>query len=247
MGREIKRVAIDFAWPIDKVWGGYLNPYYAHHATCSPCKGSGLNPATKQIEDDWYDFAETGRRWCDAITQDEVDALVAENRLRRWNGETRAWESVPRTAAEVNAANVRASLGDMNHDAINRWICVETRAKRLGVYGKCSVCDGSGEIWSSPEKKKQADEWVPEEPPSGDGWQLWETTSEGSPMSPVFDSPEKLARWLADTGASSFGGMTATYDQWMGFCRAGWAPSAVMEVPGRLMSGVEAVTEVLKV
>jgi hypothetical protein len=244
MGREVKRVALDFNWPVGKTWGGYLNPFYSHCAQCSACNGSGLNPATKQLDDDWYDFSETGRRWCDALTQDEVDALVAENRLRRWNGETREWESVPRTAAEVNGANGRGAsmLGDMHHDAINRWICVETRAKRLGVYGKCAVCGGEGDIWSSPEKKKQAEDWKQEEPPSGEGWQMWETTSEGSPISPVFDSPEKLARWLAETGASSFGSMTATYDQWLDMCRAGWAPSA-MAVAGNFMSGVEAIGE----
>jgi len=33
-------------------------------------------------------------------------------------------------------------------------------------------------------------------PPKGDGYQCWETTSEGSPISPVFDSIEKLCDWL---------------------------------------------------
>lgn len=245
MGREVKRVAMDFRWPLNKTWGGFLNPYYRHCAQCSACDGSGHNPATKQISDDFYDFAETGRRWCDALTQDEVDTLVAESRLRHWNGETRAWESVPRTAAEVNAANGRGSsmLGDMHHDGINRWIVIKARAKRLGVYGDCEVCKGDGEIWASPEKKKLAEEWKEEEPPTGDGWQMWETTSEGSPISPVFASPEELSRWLADTGASSFGGMTATYEQWLGMCRAGWAPSAIAAPGLGFVSGVEAVAE----
>lgn len=35
---------------------------------CESCDGSGLNPETKQISDDWYDFANTGRRWCENIT-----------------------------------------------------------------------------------------------------------------------------------------------------------------------------------
>ena len=29
MGRELKRVPLDFQWPENKVWDGYLNPHYA--------------------------------------------------------------------------------------------------------------------------------------------------------------------------------------------------------------------------
>lgn len=67
---------------------------------------------------------------------------------------------------------------------------------------------------------------------------MYEDTSEGTPISPAFDTPEKLARWLADNGASSFGSSTATYEEWLPVCRGGWAPSMVM-VDGQLMSGVE--------
>lgn len=69
---------------------------------------------------------------------------------------------------------------------------------------------------------------------------MYETCSEGTPISPVFRTPEELARWLADNGASSFGDMTATYDQWLSVCRGGWAPSAVVDGSG-LRSGVEFV------
>jgi len=36
------------------------------------------------------------------------------------------------------------------------------------------------------------------EPPKGDGYQCWETTSEGAPISPVFKTFDKLCEWLAD-------------------------------------------------
>jgi hypothetical protein len=84
----------------------------------------------------------------------------------------------------------------------------------------------------------EAEQW--RVPPPGDGWQMWETTSVGSPMSPVFATPEELARWLADTGASAFGSMTATYEQWLATIRAGYAPGLVAS-PGRLESGVAAM------
>lgn len=68
--------------------------------------------------------------------------------------------------------------------------------------------------------------------------QMYETTSEGTPISPVMETPEELARWLADNNASSFGASTATYEQWLAVCRGGYAPSMVFGANG-LRSGVE--------
>ena len=70
--------------------------------------------------------------------------------------------------------------------------------------------------------------------------QMYETTSEGTPISPVMDTPENLARWLTDNESSAFGRMTATYEQWLGVCRGGWAPSMVADSRG-LVSGVEGI------
>lgn len=67
---------------------------------------------------------------------------------------------------------------------------------------------------------------------------MYEDTSEGTPISPAFATPEELARWLADNGASSFADMTASYEQWLRVCNGGYAPSMVMH-GGVMMSGVE--------
>lgn len=72
---------------------------------------------------------------------------------------------------------------------------------------------------------------------------MYEDTSEGTPISPAFETPEELAKWLADTGASSFGSMTATYEQWLRICRGGFAPSMVI-TGGAIRSGVEAMYEI---
>lgn len=74
---------------------------------------------------------------------------------------------------------------------------------------------------------------------------MYEDTSEGTPISPAFETPEELARWLADNGASAFGGSTATYEQWLHVARGGWAPSMVV-ADGKSMSGVEAMAEFAK-
>lgn len=70
---------------------------------------------------------------------------------------------------------------------------------------------------------------------------MYEDTTEGTPISPAFDTPEKLAQWLADTGASSFGSSTANYEAWLRVARGGWAPSAVFTPNAGLISGVEAM------
>lgn len=74
------------------------------------------------------------------------------------------------------------------------------------------------------------------------GWCMYETTSKGTPISPVMASPEELAHWLADNRANTFANFTATYEQWLAVCRDGWAPSMVAS-RGHLMSGVEFVAE----
>lgn len=71
-----------------------------------------------------------------------------------------------------------------------------------------------------------------------DHYMMYETTSEGTPISPAFKTKEELARWLADNGASSFGRSTATYEQWLKMCGIGFAMSAVAG-PNGIQSGVE--------
>jgi len=70
-------------------------------------------------------------------------------------------------------------------------------------------------------------------------WQMYETCSEGTPISPVMESPEALARWLADNEASAFGDRTATYEQWLTMIKRGSAVSAVFVGGHGLISGVE--------
>ena len=45
--------------------------------------------------------------------------------------------------------------------------------------------------------------------------QMYETTTEGTPMSPVFAQAEELAQWLADHEISVFGDNLATKEQWL--------------------------------
>lgn len=57
---------------------------------------------------------------------------------------------------------------------------------------------------------------------------MYETCSEGTPLSPVFDDDEKLARWLTDNKVSWFGDITATYEQWLQVCKDGYGGGLVI-------------------
>ena len=238
MGREIKRVPLDFDWPLSMEWKGYINPYTSQN--CTACDGSGYNPETKQISDDWYDFDSTGRRWCNKITQDEVDALIERGRLydltRRFT-RGKGWEAIdPPPVVTAEMVN-RWSKNSLGHDAINRRICVETRAKRLGVYGDCPVCKGEGRVWFSDAIKDKSEQWYDEErydPPSGDGWQLWETVSEGSPISPVFATADELIAYLVEDGVSVEAAKKFVLDD-------GWCVSMVI-ADGKIYEGIESST-----
>jgi len=73
-------------------------------------------------------------------------------------------------------------------------------------------------------------------------YQMYENTSEGTPISPVMPDIESLAHWLANNHASAFGGMTATYEQWLAMCQNGSAPAAVIG-GGVMESGVAFIAQ----
>jgi len=232
--RELRRVPLDFDWPLNQVWKGYINPYKSME--CKSCMGSGLNSATKKLDDDWYTHSRTDGQegWQYHLEQEDVQALIDAGRLMDFThvpindeqieivkkkildgGNSRLPFNngyIP-TAEEVNIWAREKGKG-IKHDSTNRYICVKSRAERLGVYGECPYCKGDGKLWQSDEIKRLHDDWQSFEPPLGDGFQLWETTSEGSPMSPVFESLNKLCEWAADN-ETIFGSSKISKDQWM--------------------------------
>jgi len=94
-------------------------------------------------------------------------------------------------------------------------------------------------------------EWYGEPPQASDymlipkeqqtHYMMFETVTEGTPISPVFPTAEALAKWLAETGANAGAYSTATYEQWLNVCKGGYAPSMII-ANGKIMSGVEATT-----
>lgn len=279
MGRELKRVPLDFQWPQDKVWEGFLMPEHLHEQKCSECDGGGYSPEAKRLQDLWYGyepfqpadtgstaftvatpevraFAErniassphyygTGERavvkeaerlldlwngmWCHHLAQEDVDALIAAGRLNdfthTWTRED-GWQ--PRdpqpvvTAEQVN----RWSLAGMGHDSINCWVVTKARCEREGIEEKCSTCGGHGYLEKYPGQRTEAEAWEPYEPPTGEGWQVWETVSEGSPITRVFATDHALINHLVTIGAW---GKKWSREAAENFVNGdGWAPSGIV-------------------
>jgi hypothetical protein len=261
MGREIKRVPLDFAWPLNEVWDGYLLPDHLHEPRCEVCEGDGLTPEARAIDNTFYPHqigcsltSAERLAWYDKIGQAEVDNLLAVGRLRTLvrrdlttdadllgDDDTRGWEwlPLPRTAAEVNAEQRVRYLG--GHDALNRMILVEFRCRVLGIPTECASCEGNGSGERFPGQRAAAEAWERLDPPTGEGWQLWETVSEGSPVSPVFATSEDLAQWLTTRDGGAAAGPShrpLTIEQARGFVSRGWAPTFVADAGG-LHDGAE--------
>lgn len=123
---------------------------------------------------------------------------------------------------------------------------VLVQAAGLGEkWGWCLTCDGHGTIETYLGQRAEGEAWAEQDhdPPTGEGWQLWETVSEGSPISPVFDAAEGLARWMS-SDAYDFGISTPMeYEAALRFVTGdGWAPTMVGTSAG-LVSGEQWVAD----
>lgn len=92
-------------------------------------------------------------------------------------------------------------------------------------HGLQDTLDYMGE---APNEEYYMPKWSEEEKTH---MQMYETTSEGTPISPVFrkDQKEEMAQWLVDHRSSMFGGMTASKARWLNVIEGG-------------LGGVETVT-----
>jgi hypothetical protein len=297
MSRNLKRVPLDFEWPIGKVWPGYVNQHGDAIVDCDACDHSGYAPDAKRFHEEWYgdapfdpvtygatpltidhpvvqEIAERNVRrapefyigpngrshlasadtpasrvvkltvkrealrlfqlwrgmWSHHLIQADVDALVAANRLpefthvpitdeqhavvkakvaaggNSWLPEQNGYRP---TADEVNAWSLRS----MGHGLINCNIVIRARCGREGVPVTCAKCGGHGYVWASDDARAKYEAWKPTDPPAGEGFQLWEDCSEGSPNSPVFATLKDLCAWC-EKNATTFANFKATAAEW---------------------------------
>jgi len=66
------------------------------------------------------------------------------------------------------------------------------------------------------DEGESADQYMPQwSETEATSLMMYETTSEGTPHSPIFHTQEELAKWLAESKASWYGNTTATYEEWL--------------------------------
>ncbi len=292
MSREIRRVPLDFDFPIGETWTGYLRPDSLDGQQCRRCEGRGDSPQAKRLHDRWYGYiyfdpSETGSArltpttpevrafaernvghspdfygsgelatvteatrlcrlwngmWSHHLAQEDVDVLVEAGRLmdftHRWapgDGWTPIDPPPVVTADQVN----RWSLSSFGHDAINCWVVIRETLKRRGESVECWFCDGRGSFEAYPGQRAEAEAWTATGPPTGDGYQLWQTVTEGGPSSPVFATPEHLADWIIASG-SRFDGSATPRDQLIAWiAKEGSSIGSFASVGGQIVSGVE--------
>lgn len=217
MGKELRRVPLDFDWPLNKIWGGYVNPHYKFCPGChetdhlgKPRGGTGTTPAR-------------------AYLSEMVRLLMLagnDGQGKRGNGlwphpwvkENPMWHGLPAPDKELMEltdalAGRPCDRGPFGYDSSDNWTALGKILKAAKVpkdWGICKVCKGSG---IDPAAKAAYRKWRPKEPPKGDGYQLWETTTEGSPVSPVFKTLQELCDYAA-LNCSTFGYNKATVEQW---------------------------------
>lgn len=235
MSREIYRVPLGFNHPLGQVWPGYLLPERLREKPCPDCK-NGYSEHAEALWALWYG------QWCHHLTQDDVDALLAASRLRdlthTWSRETGWQPIVPAptvTAAQVNEWSISSRHG---HDDMNAAVAIRARCNRDGMPYVCGTCGGEALLEAYPGQRAEAEAWEPTEPPTGDGWQLWTTVNEGTPISPVFATAQELAGWMSDPGR---GRDWVPFDVALRFINAGWAPLGFETAETGFVSGVEYV------
>lgn len=228
MGREIRRVPVGFDWPLNKPWQGFIPPAWR------PCPNeamrlcvNGSTPASAWLGVIVHhlmilgDDARRGRLhpWCAALA-------LAPN----------AQPGPDMTALTVGLAGREPSF--LGHDACDQWSAQKKIVEAAGLdpnaWGTCTVCKGHA---IHPDDYAASEAWEGEAPPAGEGWQIWETVSEGSPITPAFASPEELADWCVREEPWSTRMDRAA---WLRFIAAGWAPSMIGN-GSELVEGVVAV------
>lgn len=244
MGRVLKQVPLNFKWEIGKLWSGYINPHDSHEcAKCEGLGWSRefklLENEWYCFENAQYlpnPFRKTSRyninAWSNNLTQEDVQALIDADRLWDFtrvalNDEHRAiihkeiengknsWLPfnngyIP-TAKEVNDWNLKG----FGHDSLNCSIVIKAKLEKNNLSYLCDICDGEGHDWKDEASKNRYENWEDYNPPVGDGFQLWTTTTEGHPMTPVFKSLELLCQFCEDENISVFGKSTTTKEKWM--------------------------------
>lgn len=119
-------------------------------------------------------------------------------------------------------------------EAAREW----EKGRRAWEKGQCISASGGWKDIPPQFQHLSYEEWAGEAPnpdefmPDWD-WdeapflQVYETTTEGTPISPVMETVEQLAIWLAEHHASFFGESTLSAEHWLKVLKEEASPSPV--------------------
>ena len=182
--------------------------------------------------------------WSHHLNADDITALIDGDRL--WDFTSTCvkgvgWRRIEPAPPHPTPEQVNTwAITSPGHDAINASIVVGARCEREGKPRTCHTCGGRGDVGTA-EQRAAYEAWEPTDPPTGDGWQLWETTSEGSPISPVFATGDELAAWMSQNPCG-FGGARITLKTAMAWVHGpGWAPSMVSSAVYGVEDGITCI------
>lgn len=187
MGRELKRVPLDFKWPLNKIWEGFINP---HCKKCAKCDGTGRTTAHERLSDLVSLLMLSGEDSIKGKNHPYFDSIQKT---------VFGFNSIPSSdLAELTNGLSGREMSFMGHDACDRWTATNKIIKAAGLsknWGTCTTCKGHR---IDPSVRLKYTRWKEKEPPTGDGYQLWTTTNEGAPISPVFSTLKELCGYAAE-------------------------------------------------
>lgn len=267
MSREIRRVPMDFSFPLNKTWTGYLWPPELHEAFCPDCGGSGKTPSRmwievlcRRMEDVAHDIADQRRgramhpylaEFTGAPDESDLPVWMGERKKKKDQGLPLWWETPEVLRPSEDILPLMAPLTGYSEERLAGPMCgnswqvdrklIEAAGLDPEVWGWCVTCKATGGLEKYEGQRKDQEAWERTEPPEGDGWQLWQTVSEGGPISPVFATPEELAEWMSSPaytwGASKHS--TLSYEGALAVVQAGWAFSGAETVAHGVETGEE--------
>lgn len=198
MSRKLKRVSLDFDWPLNEIWKGYLDPTYRK---CDACDGASYTSARSRLQDLVRLILLSG---ADSLSQKNHPYFVNNYPINTRN-----------TIPSIDMAELTTGLAGRSpnrpfgHDSIDAWVATQKIIEAAGLddktWGICNECKGKGSF--------SDDNWQSQEPPKGEGYQLWENVTEGSPISPIFKTLDKLCEWC-EGNASTFASFKTTKEEW---------------------------------
>jgi hypothetical protein len=233
VGREIKRVAEGFDWPLGKRWKGFLPPDDGK-VECVLCILDDRSTGYSRLGMSLYSLATRNPERPHArkhlmhpsdrehipfvekmasvgflqalghfparplVSQDQEDLDRQDKTflaaLRKWHNDR---DSCP-------GSDVYSWGGTLTNQREVVYDLMLVIADALGVTMDdiffCPACGSEGKVVADSDQHHIYNAWEEEEPPAGSWWQVWETVSEGSPVTPAFATDDELIDYLVKNG-----------------------------------------------